>query len=160
MKNFLKYWLPLLLWFGVIFFGSTDVLSAEQTSRFLVPFLRWLKPDIAPLTIAQIHFAMRKLGHVTEYTILAALLCRAIYRGTNLRWPAFLLWLCVWIGATLFAASDEFHQSFVPSRTAAIGDVMIDSSGAILGLSLAAIWSRRRPRVVLAREKSGGPERI
>jgi hypothetical protein len=39
MRNFLKYWLPLLICLGVIFVGSTDLMSAEHTSRFIVPTL-------------------------------------------------------------------------------------------------------------------------
>ena len=68
--SFLKYWLPVLLWLGFIFIGSTDLMSAEHTSRFLIPFLLWLKPDISPEALAQVHFILRKLGHVTEYAIL------------------------------------------------------------------------------------------
>ena len=82
-KLFLKYWLPVVIWLSVIFIGSTDVMSAEQTSRFIAPFLRWLKPDIAPETIAQIHLAIRKLGHLTEYAILAMLFLRALRRGAR-----------------------------------------------------------------------------
>ena len=48
MKFFLKYWLPLLIWLGVIFVGSTNVMSAEHTSRYIVPFLLWLKPGMSP----------------------------------------------------------------------------------------------------------------
>jgi hypothetical protein len=75
--RFVKYWLPLLLWLGVIFLGSTDLMSAEHTSRFIVPFLRWLKPDISPETFASIHFIVRKCAHVGEYAVLALLLLRA-----------------------------------------------------------------------------------
>jgi hypothetical protein len=52
MRSFLKYWLPLLIWIYLIFVGSTDLMSAEQTSRFLVPFLRWLKPEISAQALA------------------------------------------------------------------------------------------------------------
>src|SRR6266446_5534262 len=83
MKSFLKYWLPVLIWLGFIFVGSTEALSAEQTSRFLVPFLRWLDPHISDATIATIHFVVRKLGHITEYGVLAMLLWRALRRGTH-----------------------------------------------------------------------------
>jgi hypothetical protein len=65
----------------LIFAGSSDVLSAEHTSRFIVPFLLWLNPSMSYQTIAAIHMFIRKTGHVTEYAILAALLWRAL-RGT------------------------------------------------------------------------------
>jgi len=143
MKSFFKYWLPVLIWLGFIFIGSTDVLSAEQTSRFLVPFLRWLKPDISAEVLLRIHFLVRKLGHVTEYAILAALLWRALRGGKNLRAKMSILFLTASTACAIFAATDEFHQSFVPSRTAAVGDVFIDICGALIGLMICVMFSSR-----------------
>jgi VanZ family protein len=137
LRSFLKYWLPVVVWLGVIFFGSTDFMSAEHTSRIIEPFLRWLKPDISPEAIAQVQFFVRKVAHLTEYAILAMLLWRAIYRGTNLTMTMSILSVSVWLAATFVAAGDEYHQSFVPSRGAAWGDVLIDSGGAIFGLLIA-----------------------
>ncbi len=174
MRSFLKYLLPVLIWLCLIFIGSTDLMSAEQTYRFLVPFLRWLDPQISVPTIATIHFAVRKLGHIIEYAILAMLLWRGLRRGTDLQMKTkpvintsvqtegagrsslvdstgcpwvrtrSILAVSVWIVATLVAATDEFHQSFVPTRTAASGDVMIDSIGALLGLLICRKLTRVR----------------
>ncbi len=119
-------------------------MSAEQTSRFLVPFLRWLKPDISTGALAQVHFFVRKLGHISEYAILAILLWRALRSGTNLRIKMSLLFVAVWLACGIFAAGDEFHQSFVPSRTASLLDVMIDLSGAFIGLAICFGFVRRR----------------
>ena len=55
MKSFLKYWLPLLTWLVVIFVGSTSIMSAEHTSRYVVPLLLWLKPGLSPRAIWIIH---------------------------------------------------------------------------------------------------------
>jgi VanZ family protein len=66
---------------------------------------------------------LRKGAHLTEYAILAMLLVRALEREV----PAFVL-------GVLYAASDEFHQSFVRGRHAAPLDVAIDSVGLALGL--------------------------
>jgi len=148
MKSFLKYWLPLFIWLGVIFVGSTEVMSAEQTSRFLVPFLRWLDPQISFATIAAIHFALRKLGHLTEYAIFAALLWRALRCGTCLQAKMSILFLLAWLAAAIFAVTDEFHQSFVPSRTASPIDIMIDICGAMIGLIICMMFAtqgRSRP---------------
>jgi VanZ family protein len=71
-------WMPVIGWMFLIFVGSTEVLSAEQTSHFVVPFLLWLDPQNSLATITTIHFALRKLGHVAEYAILAALLWYAL----------------------------------------------------------------------------------
>ena len=142
LRSFLKYWLPLLIWLGVIFIGSTGVLSAEQTSRFLVPFLRWLNPQISIATILLIHFALRKLGHLIEYGILAVLLWRAL-RGTLTSTENLGIASMVFMVSAVFAASDEFHQSFVPMRTASVRDVMIDICGALVGLTICWIFTRR-----------------
>lgn len=122
-----------------MFFASTDLMSAEHTSRFLIPFLRWLNPDISPSALAQAHFFLRKAAHVTEYAILAGLLFRAL-RGfiAGFWWRA----AAALIPALLFAASDEFHQSHIASRTASFGDVLLDWSGALLGVVICGVLHR------------------
>ena len=150
MRTFLKYWLPVFIWLGVIFAGSTDIFSTEQTSRYLVPFLRWLDPQISISTIATIHFALRKLGHLTEYAVLAVLLWRALRSARNLRSKMSTLFAGVWVACAIFAASDELHQSFVASRTASLNDVMIDVSGAVAGLVIcvmSAVWANRKSQI-------------
>jgi VanZ family protein len=134
MKSFLKYWLPLLGWLGVIFIGSMNVMSAEHTSRFIVPFLLWLKPGMAPHTIGVIIVFMRKCAHVGEYAVLALLMWRALRWGTSLSMRMPALCSVVLLGCALFAASDEFHQTFVKSRTPSVRDVFLDCGGAFLGL--------------------------
>jgi VanZ family protein len=143
MRRFLKYWLPLLIWLGVIFIGSTDLMSAPHTSRFIVPFLRWLSPHISWAAINRIHTAIRKLGHVCEYAILALLLWRALYSGRTLRTKISILFGVVLLACAVFAASDEFHQSFVTSRTPSGRDVLLDSAGAFLGALISAAFTYR-----------------
>jgi VanZ family protein len=121
---------------ALIFIGSTDILSAEHTSRFLVPFLRWLDPHISWAALNTIQIAIRKLGHLTEYAILAGLLWRALRNGTGATMKMSILFGVVLIACGGFAASDEFHQSFVPSRTSSAHDVMIDLCGALIGLTI------------------------
>jgi len=146
LKNFLKHWLPVLIWLGVIFLGSTDMLSAEHTSRFLVPFLRWIDPQISFATLNAIQLGIRKLGHLTEYAILAMLLWRALRSGTRWQMKMSILFLVAALASAIFAASDEFHQSFVPSRTASPNDVMIDICGTLIGLlSCLMFAARKRP---------------
>lgn len=138
-----------------MFFGSTDMMSAEHTSRFLTPFLRWLDPQISWRTIAQVHFFVRKAAHVTEYAILTGLLFRA------LRWSMSGLWrrgLLALIPALLYAPLDEFHQSFVPSRTSSARDVLVDYCGAILGILLARLLHLALARPEREPVLSGLPE--
>ena len=135
---FLKYWLPVVAWMIFIFIGSTDLLSAEHTSRFIGPFLRWFAPDVSDATIASVQLVVRKCGHFTEYAILATLVCRA-FRSHTLRATA-----AAFFTAAVYAALDEFHQSFVVSRTGSPWDVAIDCLGAFLGLGLWRLFRNRR----------------
>ena len=141
MPRFVRYWMPALCWVVVMFVASTDLMSAEHTSRFIGPFLQWLVPDIAPETIRTVQFAMRKAAHVTEYAILAALLLRAI-RGDRPQLRLASAALAVALAIT-WAALDEYHQSFVASRTGSAGDVLIDAAGAIVG-AIGYWWAMRR----------------
>lgn len=146
VRSLVKYWIPVVAWMLLIFVASGDLMSAEHTSRFLVPFLFWLKPDISVETVAVIHFGVRKAAHLTEYAILALVLCRAVFRGTNLKWAISTLFVTAWIGCVLVATGDEFHQSFIESRGASPWDVMIDCGGAIFGLLIGSYWIRRKAR--------------
>ena len=114
-------------------------MSAEHTSRFIVPFLRWLKPDISAETLASIHFIVRKCMHVGEYAVLGLLLLRAATLMTNSKRSIPILSVSVLGVCLIVAATDEFHQTFVVSRGPSVRDIMIDSSGAVLGLVIASI---------------------
>ena len=124
-----------------VFIGSTDLMSAEHTSRFIGPFLRWVAPDISTTTVESIQLLVRKCAHLAEYAILAALLYRAFRYGQDNFWRAATL---AFVAATFYASLDEFHQSFVPSRTGTPWDVGIDSLGAVAGLVIYRIVSGRR----------------
>jgi len=72
---------------------------------------------------------LRKLAHTAEFAILAILLERALRR------PALALLI-----ASAYAATDEFHQAFVPGRHAKPTDWLIDTAGAAIGLLLLRTW--------------------
>ena len=130
--TFVKKWLPVVVWASVIFFFSTEHFSAPQSSRILEPLLRWLFPAIALEQVAFVQIAIRKLAHWLEYFILAVLLYRALHAesgGRSSVRPA--AWTITF--ALVWAATDEFHQSLVPSRSASIVDVMIDGLGGVFG---------------------------
>jgi VanZ family protein len=116
MRRFLKNWLPVFVWVGVIFLGSTDLMSAEEHIAIHCPFLRWLKPDISAETLASIHFILRKCAHVGEYAVLGLLLLRAATLMTNFKRSIPIRYLSLLGVCLLVAATDEFHQTFVASR--------------------------------------------
>ncbi len=144
----IRYWLPPLLWVVLIFGGSTDLLSERHTSRFIEPILHWLAPDLSEATIHRIQYGIRKIGHLTEYAFLAALLFRAL-RGPSVDQPRprpgrHVLW--AFFLAIGYAATDELHQSTVATRYASAWDVLIDATGAAIGLAAWWLIEKRRSR--------------
>jgi VanZ family protein len=123
-----------VLWAGVIF-----VLSAQSDPPVPTTFelLRALVPDAPADTWVAIDFLLRKAGHFTEYAILAILVHHALVVGGD--WSAWRRLLVAWLLTALYAASDEWHQSFVPGRAPALTDVAIDICGALTGL---LVWRR------------------
>src|SRR2546425_6262332 len=133
---------PLILWMVVIFFASTSEFSTSNTALLIQPMLRWLFPHISDERIALFHFLVRKAGHFTEYAILGLLAARAFSASSHaaLRLSWFLAALIL---VSVYALSDEYHQSFVPSRTSSIYDSFIDIAG---GLTALTWWRvKRRP---------------
>jgi VanZ family protein len=143
---FFKYWLPVVLWMVLIFGASTDVMSSQRTSRIIGPLLRWLDPNVSDETIRAVQTVTRKGGHVAEYSVLAVLLWRARRKPVK-NDPRPWSWgeaVRVVSYAGLYAASDEFHQWFIPSREASVWDALLDTLGAASGLWL--LWRVGRHR--------------
>lgn len=80
-----------------------------------------------------IHYYVRKAAHVTEYLLLAVTVSFPLYVYGVRGLPLILLAGVICVG---FAGVDEYHQSFVAGRGPALKDVLIDSSGVILGILL------------------------
>lgn len=129
----LARWLPVVLWAAVISLLSSDAFSGDNTGGMMLPLLRTLLPAASADDLLAAHAVLRKLAHVTEYAILAMLVFRALDDpGRTLGWLVVVALLC----CAGYAALDELHQAFVPSRTASPLDVALDASGAALGLAL------------------------
>jgi VanZ family protein len=129
----LKAWIAAILWLIVIAIESTAWLSAHNTSRILFPLLHYLfSLDYAHFEY--IHFFLRKGGHVFGYGLLSILLFRA-WRETlpsarGARWT--LRWATIAVAGTALVASlDEWHQSYIPSRTGTPKDVLLDTCAGI-----------------------------
>jgi VanZ family protein len=137
-REFGNFWLPPLIWMALIFSVSTDLGSMQHTSRIIGPILRFFSPTVSSQTIHDVQVVVRKTGHVTGYAVLAILVWRVRNRGmfTNgWTWRAAMFAELI---ALLYAISDEFHQSFVPTREASAVDVLIDCAGAAAGLLV--VW--------------------
>lgn len=134
---------PLIFWMAAIFFASTDGLSGSKTALVIEPFLRWFFPHISIQRLDFIHGLVRKGAHLSAYAILGLLAARAFItsRHTFLRFRWFMASLVL---ISLYALSDEYHQSFSPARTASIYDSIIDIAGGLTALVLMALWKRTR----------------
>jgi VanZ family protein len=133
----LKAWIAAILWLIVIAIESTAWLSAINTSRLLYPIFHFL------FGMSREHFEpwnyiLRKIGHVVGYGFLSYLLFRAwretlprvAQLGANLRWT--LRWSAVAVlGTAIVASLDEWHQTFIPSRTGRWQDVVLDTSAGV-----------------------------
>ena len=137
-------WLPAIAWAILISWASTDTFSASHTSQFIIAALHGLFPRASAETLDRLHFFIRKSAHFTEYFAFSFLLLRAI-RGENRGWQ--LRWAIVALAiAAGYSALDEFHQSFVPSRTASPWDSLLDTTGAASAQVLLWIWFRFHAR--------------
>ena len=140
-----RNWLPAIAWACLISNLSTDVFSSEHTSVFILPVLHWLFPHAGAETLELLHGVIRKSAHLTEYFLFSIFLLHGLRgkdRGWKLRWA---IWAVVI--AAGYAALDEFHQSFVPSRTASPWDALLDTVGASAGQIVLWLWHLPKGKV-------------
>ena len=133
MARFLSRYVPLIVWLAFNSFASSGNFSAGKTSRIIGPLILWLFPNTSPESLAVVHMITRKLAHFTEYAILAFLAARAFSTSPRpaIRTRWFLISLALIV---IYALLDEYHQSFVPSRTGTIVDSFIDMAGGLTAL--------------------------
>ena len=145
-KHILKVWIAAGLWMVLIALESTALMSAANTSRILFPILHFL----FGITWAQFqpwHHLIRKTGHVLIYFMLSVLLFRAW--KVTLRLPSE--WAVRWAGiawcmSAFVASMDEWHQSFLPSRTGVFSDVVLDSTAALAAQIAIFFWWQAKMR--------------
>lgn len=116
------YWLPVVIYCGLIFVQSSHPM-----------------PETIP------HWPLKdKLLHFVAYAVLGALCFRALKQGP---WEHRRRWIMLWsvLFAGLYGASDEWHQSYVPSRSAELGDLVADFCGAVCGVWLYDWVTRQYP---------------
>ena len=139
----LKAWIAVFFWLIVIAIESTAYLSSHNTSRILYPLFHFLF-GLGYERFEPWHFYIRKGGHVFGYGMLSFLLFRA-WRETlpamdaakwELRWSVLAV-----LGTALVASLDEWHQSFIPSRTGQWQDVVLDTCAGIGAQILLLIWA-------------------
>ena len=128
-------WVVTLAWVGNISLLSTGAYSASVTGTLLAELLRALHMHLSPHAFATLHFLIRNAAHCTEYAIFSLLL----FHSFDPRYPPY--WstrsaLAAFAAAGFFSLMDEYHQSFVPGRTASLRDCAIDTIAALAALLL------------------------
>lgn len=123
VQSFLRHW-GLAILMMVAIFAFSSIPSEEMPSFGLVDFL------------------VKKGGHALGYGLLALAYLHGL-KGENEKVIPSQLYIA-WFLATLYSATDEFHQSFVPGRHPAVSDVMVDSLGAAAALWLAGRYYRQK----------------
>jgi VanZ family protein len=144
-SRILWYWLPVAMMFGVMYYFSTDVFSADNTRSVIEKIFLWFSPHASKHTMATFNYVVRKSAHFTEYAILGALLFRAFRAGDSVRWR-FRWAVYSFVFSVSWALLDELHQTFTRTRGGSIRDSLLDSSGALFMLIAISIVARK-PRI-------------
>lgn len=113
MSKKIAYWLPPLIWMGVIFYFSSYPKVSVTENTFYA-------------------FIIFKTLHMIEYGILYFLLFRAFYSYDEKKLPLKYKVIFTFLAAIIYALSDEIHQTFIPTREGRLRDVFIDTAGMLL----------------------------
>ena len=145
------YLILTICWMVLIFsFSARNADISEKDSgrvgrlvgEWFVPGFKEWNSSRQEQFVEAVDFPVRKTAHATEYAILGMLVFGTVYDEKKDRKHNFLF---PWILGTSYAATDEFHQLFVPGRSGQIRDVLIDSSGVLAGLLVIyfVMWIRK-----------------
>lgn len=137
----------MVMMFG--FSAQDQTQSGGLSAKISVPLTEWIASHRENMD-AQSHYQLyqqvdwyvRKAAHFSEYALLGVLLT-LLLDAYAIRWP----WLS-WLGCTVYAATDELHQLYSAGRSARWQDVVIDSCGALTGMTLILLvlffWRKRK----------------
>lgn len=142
-----KFWLLMtILWCAVIYlFTATPSFTGENTKVVIQETVQTsyhvtnkdTNNKTFYLTTDYLNQVMRKSAHVVLFGVLAYLTWSTLHLKSN-------RYIISWLFVTVYAASDEWHQSFVPGRGAAVHDVVLDSTAAFVVLSIIFLWKSKK----------------
>lgn len=130
----------IIFWMGVIFAFSSDngEASTEKSDSIIINVYQiFNKKELTNKEkeelVEKLVFPIRKLAHLSEYLILGILIISLISEFTLINRKAFFIGLLLCI---IYATSDEIHQLFSVGRSARILDILIDTIGSSIGISI------------------------
>jgi VanZ family protein len=151
-------WVPVAIAAAVIGIESTNTFSAQNTSGWLRPIVQHIFGPMQDARWDDVHHYIRKTGHFVGYGGVCFTFLRAWLYTLELRsWKSLRSWrlqscLRAILSTAFIASCDEFHQSFIPSRTGSPVDVLLDTTGAFTLCLLVWLicWCRRDRSLVAA----------
>ena len=127
-------------WAAVIFILSTKGFSFVWSQRLLGVPLRLFALALPYPTLLHLDLIVRKLAHLMIYAVLTLVLYRTLRPSTENSWHSRSALISI-AGSAVYAASDEFHQLFVPGRHGLVSDWCVDMVGVVLGISVVRLWT-------------------
>ncbi|MBE3570839.1 MAG: VanZ family protein [Bacillales bacterium] len=141
MKSKWFWWGFVLVWCGTIFsFSQSSLFTGANTAkviRHIVQYFGLEGTNDHSDSVFSFNFIIRKFAHLSAFGFLAFLVWKAMF-------PNKFSYIGAWCFTVLYAASDEWHQSFRPGRTALFSDVLIDAAGAFMVLLFVRFYLRRK----------------
>ena len=135
--------LAVVFWMAIIFKlsaqpGEQSNLLSSKVTGVIVSLAQRFRPDV---NVVSLNYFIRKCAHFLAYLVLGIIVLFAMRRIGLMgkKGVGFTLLLCIG-----YAITDELHQAFVPGRTPKLLDVLIDSSGASLGISIYVLFVENR----------------
>lgn len=139
-------WLLVIIWMGIIFWFSdmntnesntkskntiTNVIeSTVDTTNKLGITDKHPSEEKKQEVTNKLNEPLRKGMHASVYLVLAILLMNALIVSNAKLWLAIILSIII---SFIYACSDEYHQTFVEGRSGKFTDVLIDTTGALVG---------------------------
>lgn len=139
-------WMAVIFWFSAAPAPESSEMSYTvgiQIGKVAVADFDAWSTEKQNAFAEKIEYPIRKTAHATEYAILGMLVLESarVYGICGKKEVRY-----AWIWATIYAATDEFHQLFVPGRSGQVRDVILDSAGAAVGLLMLCeagrLWRR------------------
>lgn len=142
MKKKVVGWILILLWCGFIFYqsGKPGFESSKESSFVLDIINNFIKMVTGTSRFLFPEILIRKTAHHIEYFILGFFLFYGFYNKEKLKRASGLAFLM----GVLYAVTDEIHQYFIPGRAMRVLDVMIDSTGLLLAISILYFYKKRK----------------
>ncbi len=132
----------LIIWMITVYCFSNQKgeTSGNASGKVIKAILKIFTKDVSEEQVQKLQLPIRKLAHFTIYAIGGVL---AIILLNQYNIPLVQKVIYSQLIITIYAATDEFHQRFIPGRTASIWDVLIDSAGALTAILIISLFIKK-----------------